>query len=372
MDFATVEGTAKYPHLRNIEDYHFRKSIYTANLTLSSLGMGTYLGGIDDKTDEVVKQAVKQSILSGGVNIIDTAINYRFQKAEKSIGKSLKDLFLENLISRDQIFISTKNGYIPGDAEHQLNPKVYLQKLIKDNAVDMTSIVDGSHSMHPSFLETQLQQSLVNLGLKTIDLLYLHNTAEAQLPSLGMKEYLNRVQNAFSFLEQKRTEKKISYYGLATWTCFRVPPTAKSEFLNLQDVIKIAEEIGGTNHGFRFIQLPINLLMNESLTQKWQTVDNQKTSLLEATDELKIGVFGSVPLLQTKLFSNKVPNFSGLSSKPQKLLQFVRSLPHESVIAPLVGQKSPDHVEDNLNILFEPPVPKEFFNSFLPELNVKK
>ena len=112
--------------------------------------------------------------------------------------------------------------------------------------------------------------------------------------------------------------------------------------------------------------------MNESLTQKWQTINNQKVSLLNATDELKIGVFGSVPLLQTKLFSNKVPNFSGLSSKPQKLLQFVRSLPHESVIAPLVGHKSPDHVEDNLNILFEPPVSREFFSSYLPELNVKK
>ena len=229
MDYATVEGTANYPHLKNIEDYHFRKSIYTANLTLSSIGMGSYLGGIDENTDELVKQAVKQSILSGGVNIIDTAINYRYQKAERSIGKALKDLSSENLVSRDQIFISTKSGYIPGDAEHQLNPKAYLQKLIKDNAVDKSSIIDGSHSMHPSFLETQLQQSLVNLGLKTIDLLYLHNTAEAQLPSLGMKEYLNRIQNAFSFLEQKTTEKKITYYGLATWNCIRVPPTTKTE-----------------------------------------------------------------------------------------------------------------------------------------------
>ena len=368
MNYATVEGTASYQDLRNIEDYHFRKSKYTANLTLSSLGMGTYLGGIDNNTDSLVESAVETSILSGGINIIDTAINYRYQKAERSIGKTLNSLFNENLVKRDQIFISTKNGYIPGDADRKLDPRSYLSKLLNDSVVDKSSIVDDSHSIHPKFLENQIQQSLINLQVKTIDLLYLHNSAEAQLKTVGMKDFLNRLQLAFSFLEQMRSENKIQFYGLATWNCFRVSPSNKNEYLGLQDVVKVAEEVGGSNHGFKFVQLPINLLMNESFTQKWQMLDNQKVSLLDAADILNIGVFGSVPLLQTKLFSGKVPNFSGLSTKSQKLLQFVRSIPHKSVIAPLVGHKMPDHVEDNLNVILEPPVPKESFESHLIDL----
>lgn len=368
MDHATIDGTRGYKNLKNIDDFHFRKSEYTDNLTLSSLGMGTYLGGINDSTDKQVEQALENTILSGGVNIIDTAINYRYQKAERSIGRRLSKLFSQNLIKREEIFISTKNGYVPGDADLKLDPRSYIHKSLKEKIFEASSFVDGSHSMHPAFLQHQVNQSLKNLQLKTIDLLYLHNSAEAQLASIGFDNYLNRLGEAFTFLEQMRSEKKIRYYGLATWNCFRVPPSKRSEFLNLEDVIRVAEESGGKNHGFKFVQLPINLLMNESFTQKWQTVNHKQVSFLEATDYFKIGVFGSVPLLQTKLFSGKVPNFSGLSSKSQKLIQFVRSIPHRSVIAPIVGHKDPDHVEDNLNILFEPPVPKEAFESYIADL----
>ena len=372
MDYATPEGTETYQSIKNIEPFHFRKSEYSANLTLSSLGIGTYLGNIDRKTDLLVKEAIKTSLLSGGVNVIDTAINYRYQKAERSIGESLNELFSQKLIKRDQIFVSTKNGYVPGDADKKLDPKTYLQHLLANSEIDKQSFVDKSHSIHPSFLEYQLNQSLKNLQLKTIDLLYLHNSAEAQIPRLGIKDYINRLHSTFSFLEDKRNEHKLRFYGLATWNCFRVPPSNKNEFLNLEDVVKLAEEVAGKNHGFKFIQLPINLLMNESFTKQWQNLNNEKVSLLETTDKLNIGVFGSVPLLQTRLFQGKVPNFAGLSTKSQKLLQFVRSIPHDSIIAPLVGQKTPEHVNENLEIMFEPPVDPESFNSFLVDLPIRK
>lgn len=368
MDYATIEGTESYQSLKNIDDYHFRKSDYTANLTLSSLGMGTYLGNVDEKTDILVEEAIKESLLSGGVNIIDTAINYRYQKAERSIGKALNDLFSQNQLKREQIFISTKNGYVPGDADKKLDPRSYLRNLLSDPAIDRTAFVDNNNSIHPSFLESQLDQSLENLNLKTIDLLYLHNSAEAQIPHVGPKEYLNRLHSAFSFLEDKRQEGKIRFFGLATWNCFRTSPSSKNDYLNLEDVVKVSEEVGGIQNGFKFVQLPINLLMNESFTKKWQTIDNNKVSFLDAADHLKIGIFGSVPLLQTKLFQGKVPNFSGLSTKSQKLLQFVRSIPHNSIIAPLVGQKTLAHVTENLDIMLEPPVDKESFESFLREL----
>lgn len=46
-------------------------------LHLSTVGLGTYLGLPDDKTDFDVYNAAKLLVQSGGVNVIDTAINYR-------------------------------------------------------------------------------------------------------------------------------------------------------------------------------------------------------------------------------------------------------------------------------------------------------
>ena len=49
---------------------------------------GTYLGETDDTTDEKVIQGIIQAV-HGGINVIDTSINYRGQKAERCVGKSI-------------------------------------------------------------------------------------------------------------------------------------------------------------------------------------------------------------------------------------------------------------------------------------------
>jgi aryl-alcohol dehydrogenase-like predicted oxidoreductase len=41
------------------------------------VGLGSYLGAPDDNTDFDLYNAMKILVLSGGVNVIDTAINYR-------------------------------------------------------------------------------------------------------------------------------------------------------------------------------------------------------------------------------------------------------------------------------------------------------
>jgi len=81
--FATSEGTQTFSQKSSVNPLNFNTF---ENLHLSNIGIGTYLGDPDEKTDELVKNAVKQSLLSG-VNVIDTAINYRSQKAERAIGK---------------------------------------------------------------------------------------------------------------------------------------------------------------------------------------------------------------------------------------------------------------------------------------------
>ena len=107
--FATSTGTKTFSEKFLIGNYNFFQ-----NLHLSNVGIGTYLGEPDSQTDTIVKDAVKKSILSG-VNVIDTAINHRAQKSERSIGAALSELINENLIKRDEVFICTKNGYVTND-----------------------------------------------------------------------------------------------------------------------------------------------------------------------------------------------------------------------------------------------------------------
>lgn len=48
--------------------------------------------------------------MSGGVNHIDTAINYRYMKAERTIGAALNYLFRNSGIKRNELFIASKIG----------------------------------------------------------------------------------------------------------------------------------------------------------------------------------------------------------------------------------------------------------------------
>ena len=84
--YATPEGTKKFAERQNQDSQKNYKNVH--NLTLSNVGIGTYLGNPDIETDKLVEAAVKKSIL-GGINVIDSAINYRAQKAERSVGNAI-------------------------------------------------------------------------------------------------------------------------------------------------------------------------------------------------------------------------------------------------------------------------------------------
>ena len=60
MDYAVKKGANK-AHFKNIE-----------NLTLSSVGMGTYLGNLSAQDDDDTEKSLYYSIKEGGINVIDT------------------------------------------------------------------------------------------------------------------------------------------------------------------------------------------------------------------------------------------------------------------------------------------------------------
>ena len=92
---------------------------------------------------------------------------------------------------------------------------------------------------------------------------------------LAVEQFMEMLSKVFEVYEKYRANKKICYYGMATWTCFRVPPN-NNEYLSLEEVVNLAEKVGGVQHGFRFIQLPYNLSYSEALLLKNQSVDQKK------------------------------------------------------------------------------------------------
>lgn len=370
--FATPEGTARFRARfegkalagLSIAEGHFRET--PQGLQLSSLGMGTYLGALDEATSQHMTDAAVRSIASGAMNVLDTAINYRYQLSERSLAKAIQQLLAQG-VQRDELFVCSKNGFISPDATLQAQGEDFRawfqQQFMSSGKISPQDIAGGMHCMAPAYLDDQLSRSLSNLGLETLDLMYLHNAAESQIPEVGRQVFMERLKLAFEFYEQARQAGRIRYYGMATWNCFRVEAEESQEYLSLETVVQLAESVGGSNHGFRFVQLPFNLAFTEALTLPSQPVEGEMMSFLEAAMALDIGVFTSVPLLQGQLLNQSLPKFEGLHTPAQECLQFVRSNP--GVIAPLVGHKNPQHVEENLQVATVPPLVLAEFEEML-------
>ena len=329
---------------RRLPPEHFRKA--PGGLWLTSLGLGTYIGPPDASTDRAVEHAVQLCVSSGRVNVLDTAINYRHQRAERSIGRALGRLVRGGEVARDELFVATKNGYLAPDGEAKVPPQKWIDdELVRPGHVDPEDIVGGCHAMSPSYLADQFARSRANLGLETIDLLYLHNAADAQLPAVGPGRFLARLEAAFRLYEGFRSEGSLVTYGLATWDSLREHPSHPS-YLALEDAVQLARKVGGPDHGFRFVQFPFNVAMPEAATLKNQPVEGTPFDLFTAARKLGVGCFTSVPLFQGQL-ARAGPKRDGLTAA-QTAVQFARSAPGN--LAPLVGQKSAEHLAENLEV----------------------
>jgi aryl-alcohol dehydrogenase-like predicted oxidoreductase len=356
---ATPAGTRRYAErLKSAAcPDHFRQ---LSGLSVSTIGLGTYLGHWDDHTDQMYQEATKRAI-ELGCNVVDSAINYRFQRSERAIGAALKQLFDAGKARRDEIVIATKGGFFAFDGEPPRDSNRWIKEnLIETGAASPGDIVE-SHCMSPRYLENQLSRSLQNLGLDTIDIYYIHNP-ETQLDGISRDEFLNRLRAAFQFLEQAAGDRRIQLYGTATWNGYRVAQGSRG-YLSLAEIEQIARDVGGDGHHFRVIQLPYNLGMPEALTTANQAVDGDQLSTLEAATRLGVAVMCSASILQARL-TQDLPevvgkSLTGLFTDGQRAIQFVRSTP--GVTTALVGMSQRSHVEENLMVARIPPAPIEEF-----------
>jgi aryl-alcohol dehydrogenase-like predicted oxidoreductase len=296
-----------------------------------------------------------------GINVIDSAINYRFQRSERSVGTAVKVLANKGF-AREELFVCTKGGYLTPDGTMPADPNRYFfEEYIQKGIFTAKEIAAGSHCMAPRFLENQLGRSLKNLGVECVDVYYLHNP-ETQLSEIPKTEFLGRLRGAFVFLESAAARGRIQYYGMATWNGFRQNASA-GDAMQLAEIAGLAKEIAGEQHRFRFVQLPYNLAMTEALTLGNQTVGGNTKTMMEAAGELGITLIASAALLQGQVAQN-LPAFVaealGLRNDVERALQFARSSP--GIATALVGMSRVAHVEANTRLVRMAPAGIEEFN----------
>jgi aryl-alcohol dehydrogenase-like predicted oxidoreductase len=292
--------------------------------------------------------------------VVDSAINYRFQRSERAVGVALRELF-DKGHGRDEVMVCTKAGFLTPDGEMPADPNTYFaQQFLERGIFGVEDIAAGCHCMAPDYLADQLERSRQNLGLDTIDVFYLHNP-ETQLSEVPPEEFRRRIREAFLFLESAIATKKIRAYGMATWNAFREDPKAGG-YLSLQEMVNIAKDVQGDDHHFRFVQLPFNLAMPEALTRPNQLVGGKAMPMVQAARDAGIALVTSAALLQGQLTKN-LPSFVnsalGLKDNATLALQFARSVP--GLTTALVGMSQVPHVKANLELVGIEPASREQF-----------
>ena len=357
---ATTTGTRRLATrvVRRPRDFY---NLFPRKLTVSALGIGTYLGDCTDDDDERYRRSVHEAITSG-INVIDTASNYRCQRSERAVGRAIVEAIAAGAVRRDELLICTKGGYVALDGEPPSSRAAYdtylEETFFGPGVIAPDDLVRGGHSIAPRFLEHQLAQSRANLGLSTIDIYYLHNPEE-QLLAVDRPTFASRIRAAFELLEEQAAAGGIVGYGCATWTGLRVGPDQR-QHLSLAELVGIAREVGGPTNHFRAVMLPCGLAMPEAARTPTQQLGRKAVPALEAAEALGLGVVLSAPLMQGRLTAGLPKEihelFPHCSTDAQRALRFASSLP--GVGSVLAGMRREEHVRDNLGAWKEPLAPE--------------
>lgn len=376
--FATKEKTKEFAtkHKTATDFYNL-----VEDLSISSLGVGNYVAEAYKEENYIFsfKNATKEAI-KNGCNFIDTANNYRYQKSEREVGDAIGELINEGVITREELVISTKGGFIQLDYPFPKNPYEWIEENITSKKLaKKEDVIIDQHCMSPKYLEYSIETSLKNLNVETIDIYYLHNP-EFELGHLSYEKVIKKITKAFELFEKMADKGKIKYYGIASWNAFTFEE-GHLEYIKIKDLVEIAKSLRGDKHRFKFIQLPYNLAKPHAFNYTNQPYDDGLYyTPIQVAKKYGLNVVTSSALLQMNLFqkpfSKKIKEILGVP--PIKLeenyympsdilyaLQFARSAPEISVS--LFSTKDVIHMKEDLTLS---QVPKTAQNSYLKIFNL--
>ena len=254
----------------------------------AQLGFGCYRV----RDDSPLHQEALQHALASGVQVIDTSTNYGNGASERLVG-----IVLGHNDAPTDITLVTKIGYAQGDALQMITNR----EAAGDPYPDVVEVSQGlSHCIHPDFLDDMLFQSLQRLLRDRVDVLLLHNPEYylqvAHQQGLEVDEaraiFYDRIKRAFTWMEKQRSEGRIGSYGVSSNTFGHAVDAP--DFVSLEQLLQIAQEVGGSGHGYTHAQMPLNLIEHHAVTTENQA--DRSMSVIEYAKQHGITVMINRPL----------------------------------------------------------------------------
>jgi aryl-alcohol dehydrogenase-like predicted oxidoreductase len=306
---------------------------------MSKLAIGTYLGNFSDEDSVMYRESLEYA-LENGINHIDTAVNYRGMRSERDIGIVLKKMMAAGKIQREDVIISTKAGFIPGDGEIMLKPVDYLEKHFIETGIlsdDDIHINRGLRlTLNPKYYEYAIKLSLEHMCIDYIDIHYIHEP-ELKKEMIGEDLFYQSIENLFKFYESQVEKGVVKSYGLATWDSFQME-LDDPKYISLEKVVNIAKSVT-PKHSFKHIMLPYNLVMDQANTKRTQLVNNKLVTAFEAAKllNLQISTSGSI----NRASDREVRDF------------FIDNKKNPHIDWMIVGMKQLKHLKENIKLFNE-------------------
>jgi uncharacterized protein len=329
----------------------------STGLQVTRLGFGGYR--IDDQTPE--HRAALEAAIAAGCNLIDTSSNYTDGASETLIGEVLADLQRRDPERRRAMVVVTKVGYVQGR-----NLALALEREAKgDPFPEMVRYMEGCwHCIHPRFLADQIERSRARLQSGTLDVCLLHNPeyflSDAHKRGrpdreTARAEFDGRIAEAFRFLEDKVRDGVLRFYGVSSNTL--VSPPDDPEATSVTRLLQAAEQVAGTGHHFKVLQLPLNLYESGAALLP-NTGPQRRLTALQAASEAGLGVLVNRPLnafVDRRLIRLADPRTSPPQEDLETLSARLAALERDylSEIAPHAGSSSGVMAADQLFRLAE-------------------
>lgn len=302
---------------------------------MGTVALGTHLGNFSKEDSLKYVEAIKYAV-QNGIYSIDGAINYRGMCSERDEGAALAELMNSGIITREEVFISSKAGLLYGDISAKLPPMKYLSEKLENKGISIEDFSEYEglfQTLNPAFYEIALNKSLENLGLEMIDVYYIHIPEITKL-KLTEDEFYEKMEMLIRWYETKCFEGKIRYYGIA-FEFMVEEPFENKWHIEIERIKNIARKVSGEKNHFKYILFEYNIMCDWADTVKSQMIDGVKMTMIEACKALELETVASMPFAMGDGFKKYA-----LSD----MLDFVlKKMNHV-----IVGSKNPKHIEEIL------------------------
>ncbi len=278
--FATVETTNRAGAQRQGVFHERRRPLYENGPFVSMVGFGSYRIGFAPGLGFPQCREALEYALKRGVNIIDTSTNYGNGQSELLIGQTLSALVKENALTREQVVLVSKAGYIQG------NTLELVQQRERDGKAFGPVFKFGSdlwYSLDPEFILDQLDRSLGRLGVECLDVFLIHNP-EYMLKAYehnnipidkAREDFYAQLSRCFSALEDAVAQGRLRAYGVSSNTLGATSDDPSA--VSLQRLLDAARSVS-SNHSFKVVQCPLNWIeVNPIAVESADDEDNTLT-----------------------------------------------------------------------------------------------